>query len=535
MSFMGIEFLGKEITGRFTIPSGIVATNVLVLEKLAREVPQLGILTTKSISLAERKGNIEPILAQIKPGSFINAVGLANPGAEEFSESLKKIIIPPNKFLLASIVGSNEEEFYGVAKTLNEQVDGFEINVSCPHAEGHGQVIGHDFELVTKIIKKVKDLGKPVVVKISPKLNIDDSVRAIVAGGANGITAINTYGPEEYLLDGQTVLSNKVGGVSGERILNKGIQIVKEIRARTNLPIIGCGGISTVSDVRSYKNAGANFFGIGSALAGMSTREIKSYFETLDQDIKNGTNQARNLIKKALNMNYKKIKVKEKIRVGENLFILRFKYRIEAKPGQFIMLGQLGEDGEKPYSVYGTDPFEILFQVRGCRTKELAKLEHEDEIFVRGPYGNSPKTRGRQLLVGGGTGIAALRLFAKENKESIVLVGAKNSDHIPNMNDWENKKIIIYTQDGSLGKKGLVTDDLEEIIDENNIESVINCGPLPMIESAISKECERISLEHIYSSEELITMCGVGLCGRCATKDGRRNCVDGTFFNPTDF
>lgn len=532
---MGIEFLGKEVSGRFTIPSGIVTTNTTVLEKLSQEIPQLGILTTKSISLVEKRGNIEPILAQIGPGSFINAVGLANPGAKEFSESLKRIVISPNRFLLASIVGSNEEEFYQVAKILEKRVDGFEINISCPHAEGHGQMVGQDFSLVTKIIRKVKSVGKPVIVKISPKLSIEDSVKAIIAGRADGITAINTLGPMDYFLDDQAVLSNTVGGVSGRRILERGIQVVKKVRERTMLPIIGCGGISTAGDVRSYENVGANFFGIGSALAGMSTKEIRSYFETLDLDIKNGTNRAKNLVRQELNMNYKRINVKEKIKVGDDLFILKFEQRIEARPGQFIMLGRLGEDGEKPYSVYGTDPFEILFQVRGCRTKELAKLEQGDEIFVRGPYGNSPNIKGKQLLVGGGTGIAALRLFAKENNESIVLVGAKDSEHVPNMNDWENKNIIIYTQDGSLGKKGLVTDDLEQIIDENNIESAINCGPLPMIESAIKKEQKRLPLEHIYTSEELVTMCGVGLCGRCATKDGQRNCVDGTFFNVIDF
>lgn len=535
MSFMGIEFLGKEISGRYTIPSGVVMTGALVLERLAQEIPQLGILTTKSISLEEKKGNLEPILAQVGRGSFINAVGLANKGAKVFSQELKNIVIPNDKFLLASIIGSNEEDFFEVAKILEKQVDGFELNVSCPHAEGQGQVVGQDFDLVTKIIKKIKTLGKPVVVKISPKLSIEQSVKAIMAGGADGITAINTLGPEEYLVDGQVVLFNKVGGISGKRILDRGIRVVKEIKARVFLPIIGCGGISSAEDVVKYADAGAEFFGVGSALAGMSTHEIINYFKTLDGDVRNGTNQTKNLIKQELNMNYKKIKVKEKNRISDDFFILRFEQRIEAKAGQFVMLGRLGENGEKPYSVYGTDPFEILFQVRGCRTKELANLKRGEEINVRGPYGNSPCIRGKSLLVGGGTGIAALRLFAKENKESIVVVGAKDKQHLPNMSDWENKNIIIYTQDGSLGRKGLVTDDLEKIIEENNLEYVINCGPLPMIESAITKEKKRISLSHIFSSEELVTMCGVGICGRCATKDGQRNCVDGTFFNHAVF
>ena len=74
----------KEISGRFTIPSGIVTTNVSVLKKIADEIPEIGILTTKSIGPKPREGNREPIFAQYAPDSFTNAVGLTNPGAEEY-------------------------------------------------------------------------------------------------------------------------------------------------------------------------------------------------------------------------------------------------------------------------------------------------------------------------------------------------------------------------------------------------------------------------------------------------------------------
>ena len=95
---MSIEFLGKEISGLFTIPSGIVMTSTSVLEKFGQEAPEFGILTTKSISKEYRKGNDESIFAQTGPGSFINAVGLANPGAEKFAEQLSKINIPKKDF-----------------------------------------------------------------------------------------------------------------------------------------------------------------------------------------------------------------------------------------------------------------------------------------------------------------------------------------------------------------------------------------------------------------------------------------------------
>lgn len=99
-------FCNKGISGPFTVPSGIVATEVSVLEKIANEIPEIGILTTKCIGLEKREGNREPIIAQYNSLSFVNAVGLTNPGAEVFAEKLSKISIPENKFLLCSIFGN---------------------------------------------------------------------------------------------------------------------------------------------------------------------------------------------------------------------------------------------------------------------------------------------------------------------------------------------------------------------------------------------------------------------------------------------
>ena len=93
--------IGDKKVWPFTIPSGIITTQVFGLEKLAREIPELGILTTKSIGPEPRAGNREPILAQYYPGCFVNAVGLTNPGAGLFSMDLEKINFPKDKFLLA--------------------------------------------------------------------------------------------------------------------------------------------------------------------------------------------------------------------------------------------------------------------------------------------------------------------------------------------------------------------------------------------------------------------------------------------------
>ena len=527
---MRYNFFHKEISGIFTIPSGIVATEISVLKKITREIPEIGILTTKSIGVEPREGNKEPIIAEYAPFSFINAVGLANSGAEEFAKKISKIKIPEDKFLLISIFGNSVNEFSKIAEKLYDWADGFELNISCPHSEKYGQVIGQDRKLVGKITKSVVSFGKPVFVKISPNLNIKEIVECIVKNNASGMTAINTKGPELFLHNNFSVLSNKVGGISGKAILELGLKSVREIRKITNLPVIACGGISTAKDIKNYKQAGANFFGVGSSLAGMNTEEIKQYFHQLFLDLEKGTNNTTALLKNKLRMEYKKYKIIENKRITENLFILKLDGVIDTKPGQFIFTW-LPEIGEKPFSIFDNDPLTLLIQKRGCFTNELSKLNRGDNLYVRGPYGNSPTINGKVLLVGGGTGIAALYLFAKRNKKIIAILGAKNKNYLPYIERFKSvcEELFLTTENGEVGYKGLVTDKLEEVIEKIRPEYCINCGPEPMVREAIKKEIKYMNPEKIYSSVDFLTKCGIGLCGSCATSRGYRSCVDGNF------
>lgn len=524
------KIFNKKISGPFAIPAGIVTTEVSILEKIAREIPEIGILTTKSIGSEPRKGYKEPILAQYAPFSFINAVGLTNPGVEEFRERISKIKIPSDKFLLTSIFGSNEEEFKKVAEKLVDLTDGFELNISCPHSEKYGQAIGQDNELVERTIKSISSLGKPAFVKVSPNLDIKETVKAALRCGADGFTAINTKGPESYLHDGYPVLSNKVGGISGKAILELGLASVKKIREITDLPIIACGGISTREEIERYREVGANFFGLGSGLAGMNTEEIKQYFHDLLIDLEEGTNKAASFLKEKLSMGYQKYIVKENRALAKDLFLLRLDGGIEVEPGQFIF-AWLPKKGEKPFSVLDDNPLTLLIQKRGRFTSKLSKLREGENLYIRGPYGNSPKSEGKILLVGGGSGIAGLYLFAKKNQNTISLLGAKDKNHLVYLENFRahSRNLYLTTERGDGGDRGLVTEKLEEVLKKEKPDYCINCGPEAMIREAIKKESKYINQANIYSSIEFLTKCGVGLCGSCATSKGYRSCVDGTF------
>ncbi len=531
--------IGDKKVMPFTIPSGIITTEVSCLERIAREIPEIGILTTKSIGPEPKAGNREPILAQYISGGFVNAVGLTNPGAEEFARGLSSANFPRDKFLLASIFGKNAGEFVHVARTLEEHVDGFELNLSCPHAKGYGMQLGQDKEIVGEITRAVtKTTRKPVFPKLTPNAgNIGEIAKAAVDAGAYGIVAINTVGPGYYSVNGKAVLTNKVGGLSGIGITPIGLKCVRDIRQAIGekIPIIGMGGIATAGDVEEYASAGADFFGIGSALAEMSERDIRNYFSALRKDLERGTENASSLLKTA-DMEYKEVRIESIANSDCDFRIFRTRNSIKASPGQFVF-AWIPNVGEKPFSVMDDDPLTLGVLERGEFTKRFNQLKEGDNFYFRGPYGQSPEIEdGKDIvLVGGGCGIAGIYFFAKQFSKTnriITLLGAKDNHHIPYLREFERfSKVYVATEDGSFGKKGLVTDLFNEFSFRQD-SYFFNCGPRAMIEALLPLELEQSTPERVYSSADYMTRCGVGICGSCADGKGRRTCVEGPFVNP---
>jgi dihydroorotate dehydrogenase (NAD+) catalytic subunit len=227
-----------------------------------------GAIVTKSIGLKKREGYSNPTVIELEHG-ILNAIGLPNPGIENFKDEIlkiKKINIP----VIGSIFGSDYKEFLELSEKMqNYGVDALELNMSCPHAKGYGLEIGSDQNLVKDITLKVKKSTKiPVFVKISPNLkNIIEIAKSAEEGNADGIVAINTIKAMKIDLELQMpVLSNKIGGYSGNAIKPIGIRCVYEISKNVDIPVIGVGGISTGKDVIEYFMAGASAVQIGSGI-----------------------------------------------------------------------------------------------------------------------------------------------------------------------------------------------------------------------------------------------------------------------------
>ena len=535
---MNTEFFGKTLSGPFTIPSGIVTTATPIIQYIFDHIPEVGVVTTKSIGLKPRLGNREPILSQYAPGCFVNAVGLTNPGAEQSAELMAQLQVPADRFLLTSIFGGSIEEFVAVARILAPVSDGLELNLSCPHASGYGMAMGQDPELVREITAAVKAaVDIPVIPKLTPNTpDIAAIALAAVAGGADGLCAINTVGPGYTSAHGHAVLSNGSGGMSGKGVLPIGLKCVREIAAATEVPIIGCGGASSADDVRAYLHAGASIVGIGSALIGQTTEETGAYFRALAADLARDGNRAESHIHYDIDMRFAPVSLVENKRVCEDICILTFDRKINVQAGEFVFLWIPGL-GEKPFSALTDDPFSLAVIDVGEFTHALMDLPPGSAAYVRGPHGIpvDPPEDARIMAVAGGTGLAAVYQIARDFGNAEVFTGARSAERLYFLDECRLvAEVHVATDDGSAGYHGVVTELLRERLAgmpaaERAQLVFYNCGPAPMVRAAIAVQREFCQDEQIFSSIDYLTKCGVGICGACATPDGRRLCVDGPF------
>ena len=535
---MNTDFFGKTLSGPFTIPSGIVTTATPIIQYIFDHMPEVGVVTTKSIGLKPRLGNREPVFSQYAPGCFVNAIGLTNPGAEKSAELMAALEVPADRFLLTSIFGGSIEEFVEVAKLLAPVSDGLELNLSCPHASGYGMAMGQDPELVRQItaaVKAVVDI--PVIPKLTPNTpNIGEIAAAAIAGGADGLCAINTVGPGYTSAHGHAVLSNGYGGMSGKGILPIGLKCVREIAAVTEVPIIGCGGVSSADDVRAYFDAGAAIVGVGSALIGLTTDETAAYFRTLASDLAQDRNRAETHIRYDIDMSFQPVTLVENRRVCEDITILTFDRKVNVQAGEFVFLWVPGL-GEKPFSALTDDPFSLVVIDVGTFTHGLMDLAPGTVAYVRGPHGIpvDPPEDAKIMAVAGGTGLAAVYQVARDFGNAEVFAGARTAERLYFLDECrQTAEVHVATDDGSAGYHGVVTELLRERLQamtpaERDQLIFYNCGPQPMVHAAIAVQREFCRDEQIFSAIDYLTKCGVGICGACASPDGRRLCVDGPF------
>jgi dihydroorotate dehydrogenase (NAD+) catalytic subunit len=271
---------GIRLDNPLILASGVLDENGYTMKRILNE--GAAAVVTKSIGSSERSGYKPPVVVEVGGGNMINAIGLANPGIENFGGEVR-IALEAGKPVIGSIFGSSAEEFSTLARKMASYgVSGIELNLSCPHVNGVGLEIGSDPDLVESIVGEVKrSVNIPVFAKLSP--NVSDILDlAKAADRADALVLINTV--KAMAIDiyaRRPVLSNAYGGLSGPAIKPVGLRYVYEVKKETGKEIIGVGGIQNAEDVLEYIMAGASCVEIGTALHTSG----RSIFTTISRDL----------------------------------------------------------------------------------------------------------------------------------------------------------------------------------------------------------------------------------------------------------
>lgn len=233
------------------------------------DLSQLGAIMIKATTPETRLGNPTPRVAET-PSGMLNAIGLQNPGLKKVLENeltwLEQYEVP----IIANVAGYTTEDYVTVAEAISQapNVHALELNISCPNVKQGGITFGTEPLIAEELTKAVKAVSAvPVYVKLSPNVtDIGEIAKAVEAGGADGITMINTLlGLRLDTKTGRPVIANVTGGLSGPAIKPVALRMVYDVAQKVSIPIIGMGGISNIDDVVDFLSAGASAVAIGTA------------------------------------------------------------------------------------------------------------------------------------------------------------------------------------------------------------------------------------------------------------------------------
>jgi dihydroorotate dehydrogenase (NAD+) catalytic subunit len=293
---LSVNVCGMILKNPLMLASGILGTKGSLLRRAADS--GAGAVITKSVGFNPRKGYHNPTVLQISDDIVLNAMGLPNPGCEEFAEEIriaKKGDVP----VIVSVFGGSQKEFSHVAIAVEDAgADMVELNVSCPHSlpRYKGLHLGQIPVETKGVVETVKQSSSiPVMVKLSPNVtSIVEVVKACIEGGADAVSLINTVQALEIEPTvGKPVLGNMIGGQSGPSIRCIAQRKVADVLTAmekgeiAEIPVIGVGGIESGEDVARFLLLGCHCVQIGSAVLkyGFDTfkkclDELERYMET---------------------------------------------------------------------------------------------------------------------------------------------------------------------------------------------------------------------------------------------------------------
>ena len=233
------------------------------------DLNRLGAIVVKGISIEPEKGNPTPRMLEV-PGGLLNAIGLQNPGFDNFVREYMPFLRGLHIPLIVNIWGRTIEQYGDMAARFDAVpgVSALEINISCPNIKQGGLTFGSDPRLAAAVISAVrKSTRLPIIPKLPPNTSdMPALARAAEDAGANAISLVNSF--PAMAIDIRTrrpILANITGGLSGPAIHTIAVKLVWEAAKAVRVPIIAMGGIAGPEEAIEFLIAGASAVAVGTA------------------------------------------------------------------------------------------------------------------------------------------------------------------------------------------------------------------------------------------------------------------------------
>ncbi len=233
------------------------------------DIQKLGAIVCKGTTLEPRDGNPQPRLAETASG-MLNSIGLENIGIDALIKEKAPIWAGWQVPVIVNIAGETVDDYSRLADKLDgvAGISGLEVNISCPNIKAGGAEFGTNPDSAAEVTAAVrKATSLPVLVKLTPNTSdITKVASAVAEAGADALSLINTLnGMAIDITRRRPLLGNVTGGLSGPAIKPVALYMVYKVAGVVDIPVIGCGGITTASDALEFIMAGASAIQVGTA------------------------------------------------------------------------------------------------------------------------------------------------------------------------------------------------------------------------------------------------------------------------------
>ena len=261
VNLAGVELKNPVMTASGTFGSGMEYAEFADLNKL-------GAVVTKGVANVPWPGNPTPRVAEVY-GGMLNAIGLQNPGIDVFASRDIPFLRQYDTKIIVNVCGKSEKDYLEVVERLaDEPVDMLEINISCPNVKEGGIAFGQNAANIEHITAAVKKKARqPVIMKLSPNVtDIAEMARAVEAGGADGVSLINTItGMKIDVARKKFAIANQTGGMSGPCVKPVAVRMVYQVANAVSITVLGMGGIQNSEVALEFLMAGATMVAVGTA------------------------------------------------------------------------------------------------------------------------------------------------------------------------------------------------------------------------------------------------------------------------------